>query len=79
MRGTIIKNIEESIKQEELTLKPWLKIKSISLMEGVYEDVEYAGTMEDFIHNVSNEKLINIYEDGKLIWLNTDYIMSFEI
>lgn len=74
MRGTIIKNNQE----EKVILKP-LKIKSISLMEGVYEDVEYAGTMEDFIHNVSNKKLINIYEDGKSIWLNTDYIMSFEI
>ena len=74
MRGTIIKNNQK----EKVTLKP-LKIKSISLMEGVYEDVEYAGTMEDFINNVSNEKLINIYEDGKSIWLNTDYVMSFEI
>jgi len=66
------------MQKEKVVLKP-LKIKSISLMEGVYEDVEYAGTIEDFIHNVSNEKLINIYEDGKSIWLNTDYIMSFEI
>ena len=74
MRGTIIKNNQE----EKVVLKP-LKIKSISLMEGVYEDVEYAGTMQDFINNVSNEKLINIYEDSKSIWLNTDYIMSFEI
>lgn len=74
MRGTIIKNNQE----EKVILKP-LKIKSISLMEGVYENIEYAGTMEDFINNVSNEKLINIYEDGKSIWLNTDYIMSFEI
>lgn len=74
MRGTIIKNNQK----EKVVLKP-LKIKSISLMEGVYEDVEYAGTMEDFIYIVSNEKLINIYEDGKSIWLNTDYIMSFEI
>lgn len=74
MKGTIIKNNQE----EKVILKP-LKIKSISLMEGVYEDVEYAGTMQDFINNVSNEKLINIYEDGKSIWLNTDYIMSFEI
>lgn len=74
MRGTIIKNNQE----EKVILKP-LKIKSISLMEGVYEDVEYAGTMEDFIHNVSNEKLINIYQDKQSIWLNTDYIMSFEI
>lgn len=66
------------MQKEKVVLKP-LKIKSISLMEGVYEDVEYAGTMEDFIYIVSNEKLINIYEDGKSIWLNTDYIMSFEI
>ena len=74
MRGTITKNNQE----EKVILKP-LKIKSISLMEGIYEDVEYAGTIQDFIHNVSNEKLINIYEDSKSIWLNTDYIMSFEI
>lgn len=73
MRGTIKNNQEEKVM-----LKPF-KIKSISLMEGVYEDVEYAGTMQDFIHNVSNEKLINIYQDKQSIWLNTDYIMSFEI
>ena len=78
MSEIIKTDVFDQIQKEKVILKP-LKIKSISLMEGVYEDVEYAGTMEDFIHNVSNEKLINIYEDGKSIWLNTDYIMSFEI
>lgn len=78
MSEIIKTDVFDQMQKEKVTLKP-LKIKSISLMEGVYEDVEYAGTMEDFIHNVSNEKLINIYEDGKSIWLNTDYIMSFEI
>ena len=78
MAELIKTSVFEQIQKEKVVLKP-LKIKSISLMEGVYEDVEYAGTMQDFIHNVSNEKLINIYEDGKSIWLNTDYIMSFEI
>lgn len=78
MSEIIKTDVFNQMQKEKVTLKP-LKIKSISLMEGVYEDVEYAGTMEDFIHNVSNEKLINIYEDGKSIWLNTDYIMSFEI
>ena len=78
MAELIKTSVFEQMQKEKVVLKP-LKIKSISLMEGVYEDVEYAGTMQDFIHNVSNEKLINIYEDGKSIWLNTDYIMSFEI
>lgn len=78
MSEIIKTDVFNQMQKEKVILKP-LKIKSISLMEGVYEDVEYAGTMEDFIHNVSNEKLINIYEDGKSIWLNTDYIMSFEI
>lgn len=78
MSEIIKTDVFDQMQKEKVILKP-LKIKSISLMEGVYEDVEYAGTMEDFIHNVSNEKLINIYEDGKSIWLNTDYIMSFEI
>lgn len=78
MAELIKTSVFEQIQKEKVVLKP-LKIKNISLMEGVYEDVEYAGTMQDFIHNVSNEKLINIYEDGKSIWLNTDYIMSFEI
>lgn len=78
MSEIIKTSVFDQMPKEKVVLKP-LKIKSISLMEGVYEDVEYAGTMEDFIHNVSNEKLINIYEDGKSIWLNTDYIMSFEI
>lgn len=78
MSEIIKTDVFDQMQKEKVVLKP-LKIKSISLMEGVYEDVEYAGTMEDFIHNVSNEKLINIYEDGKSIWLNTDYIMSFEI
>lgn len=78
MSEIIKTDVFNQMQKEKVVLKP-LKIKSISLMEGVFEDVEYAGTMEDFIHNVSNEKLINIYEDGKSIWLNTDYIMSFEI
>lgn len=78
MSEIIKTDVFDQMQKEKVTLKP-LKIKSISLMEGVYEDVEYAGTIEDFIHNVSNEKLINIYEDSKSIWLNTDYIMSFEI
>jgi hypothetical protein len=78
MAELIKTDVFEQMQKAKAALKP-LKIKSISLMEGVYEDVEYAGTMEDFIHNVSNEKLINIYEDSKSIWLNTDYIMSFEI
>lgn len=78
MNEIIKTDVFNQMQKEKVTLKP-LKIKSISLMEGVYEDVEYAGTMQDFINNVSNEKLINIYEDGKSIWLNTDYIMSFEI
>jgi hypothetical protein len=78
MSEIIKTDVFDQMQKEKVVLKP-LKIKSISLMEGVYEDVEYAGTMQDFIHNVSNEKLINIYEDGKSIWLNTDYIMSFEI
>ena len=78
MSEIIKTDVFDQMQKEKEILKP-LKIKSISLMESVYEDVEYAGTMEDFIHNVSNEKLINIYEDGKSIWLNTDYIMSFEI
>lgn len=78
MSEIIKTDVFDQMQKEKVVLKP-LKIKSISLMEGVYEDVEYAGTMEDFIYNVSNEKLINIYEDGKSIWLNTDYIMSFEI
>ena len=78
MSEIIKTDVFDQMQKEKVTLKP-LKIKSISLMEGVYEDVEYAGTMQDFINNVSNEKLINIYEDGKSIWLNTDYIMSFEI
>lgn len=78
MSEIIKTDVFNQMQKEKVTLKP-LKIKSISLMEGVYEGVEYAGTIEDFIHNVSNEKLINIYEDGKSIWLNTDYVMSFEI
>lgn len=78
MSEIIKTDVFDQMQKEKVILKP-LKIKSISLMEGVYEDVEYAGTMQDFIHNVSNEKLINIYQDKQSIWLNTDYIMSFEI
>lgn len=78
MSEIIKTDVFDQMPKEKVVLKP-LKIKSISLMEGVYEDVEYAGTVQDFIHNVSNEKLINIYQDKQSIWLNTDYIMSFEI
>ena len=62
---------------EKIVLKP-LKIRRISLMEGEYEDVEYAGTKEDFLHNISNESFVNVYQDKESIWLNTDYIMSLK-
>lgn len=63
---------------DKVVMKP-LKIKMMCLMEGTFEDVEYAGTEADFINNISNEKLIQIYDHENPIWLNTDYIMSFEI
>ena len=62
---------------EKIVLKP-LKIRRISLMEGEYEDVEYAGTKEDFLHNISNESFVNVYQDKESILLNTDYIMSLK-
>ena len=62
---------------DKIILKP-LKIHRISLMEGEYEDVEYAGTKEDFLHNISNESFVNVYQDKESIWLNTDYIMSLK-
>ena len=62
---------------EKVILKP-LKIRRISLMEGEYENVEYAGTKEDFLHNISNESFVNVYQDKESIWLNTDYIMSLK-
>lgn len=62
---------------EKIILKP-LKIHRISLMEGEYENVEYAGTKEDFLHNISNESFVNVYQDKESIWLNTDYIMSLK-
>lgn len=62
---------------DKIILKP-LKIRRISLMEGEYEDVEYAGTKEDFLKNISNESFVNVYQDKESIWLNTDYIMSLK-
>lgn len=62
---------------EKIIFKP-LKIRRISLMEGEYEDLEYAGTKEDFLNNISNESFVNVYQGKESIWLNTDYIMSLK-
>ena len=54
-------------------------IKMICLMEGIFENVEYHGSREDFLKNIKDERLIQVFYEGKEIWFNTDYIMSFEI
>lgn len=54
-------------------------IKMICLMEGIFENVQYKGTYANFIDRIEERKTIKIYDKGKEIYLNTDYIMSFEL
>ena len=59
--------------------KQTVTIKMICLMEGIFENVKYKGTYADFVNRREERKLIRIYDKGKEIYLNTDYIMSFEL
>lgn len=54
-------------------------IKMICLMESIFENVQYKGTYSNFVDRIESRKLIRIYDKGKEIYLNTDYIMSFEL
>lgn len=56
-----------------------MRIHKIYTMEGEYEDVEYEGDIEEFIHKIENSSVIRIIEYSKLIYINSDYIISFEI
>lgn len=59
--------------------KQTVTIKMICLMEGIFENIQYKGTYTDFINRIEERKIIKIYDKGKEIYLNTDYIMSFEL
>lgn len=54
-------------------------IKMIILMDAEYENVQYEGTHQNFLWAVDERKIIKIYEHNKAIYLNPDYIMSFEL
>ena len=55
-----------------------ITIRLICLMEGDFEFVQYKGTHKNFVDNIQEGRLVRIYDEGKEIFINPDYIMSFE-
>ncbi len=56
-----------------------LKIKKLIMMDEEYTNVEVELEKETLQNAISDGKVIEIFEDGKSIFLNGAYIMSYEI
>ena len=55
-------------------------IKSLITNEGIFENVRYDGTFDEFIKDVNKGRIVKLHitEDNKIIYLNSIYIISFE-
>ena len=47
-------------------------------LEGIYENAKYYGTLEQFITDFENNKLVKIVYDKQEIYLQTGYIQRFK-
>lgn len=56
-----------------------LKIKKIVMVDGEYTNVESELSEESLRVAISNAAVIEIFENGKSIFLNSMYVMSYEI
>ena len=56
-----------------------LKIKKLIMMDEEYTNVEVELEKETLQNAISDGKVIEIFEDGKSIFLNSMYIMSYEL
>lgn len=53
-------------------------ISKIITMEGEYENIEFNGSKYAFIELISDGEVVKIIDNGKEIYINSNYIMSFE-
>lgn len=53
-------------------------ISKIITMEGEYENVTFNGNKNDFIKAINDSEVIKIRDNGKEIYVNSDYIIIFE-
>ena len=56
-----------------------MKIHKIYTMEGEYENAEFYGERYDFITAIEESKVIRIIENNQKIYINSNYIISFEL
>lgn len=56
-----------------------MKIHKIYTMEGEYEDVYICGGLNPFKEAIEESKVVEIIDNDKLIYINSDYIISFEV
>lgn len=52
------------------------KIKVLEIMDDTYENVEVE-SKEELIRAIENSLVVPIYEKGKKIYINGDFIISF--
>lgn len=60
----------------------YLHLKNLITNEGIFENVRYDGDLESFIKDLNKGrivKLILLDDSDKVIYLNSIYIISFEV
>jgi len=53
-------------------------ISKIVMMDEIFENVKFYGSEFCFIESINEGEVIMIEDNGKEIYINSDYIMSFE-
>jgi len=53
-------------------------ISKIVMMDEMFENIEFSGNENDFIRLINDGEAIKIKEGQKEIYINSNYIMSFE-
>lgn len=56
-----------------------MKIHKIYTMKGEYEDVLFYGVPNTFKESIEEGKVVEIVENDKSIYINSNYIISYEI
>ena len=66
---------ELSMREES---KSSIIISKIVMMDEMFENVEFSGNEKNFIRLINDGEVIKIKEGQKEIYINSNYIMSFE-
>ena len=66
---------ELSMREES---KSSITISKIVMMDEIFENVEFDGNKNDFIKAINDGEVIKIRDNEKKIYINSNYIMSFE-